>query len=123
MFIIKKILFNELKISKSTEKCFANLKNINNDKNTHKNILIIGHAYGDPNGTNNGIYPKLINHLNSQKQEWDYIISAGDSVRVASRNNFVLVSNQLKKFSNNVIFVPATRLVSSVISNLVNVTS
>ena len=35
VFIIKKILFNELKISKSTEKCFANLKNINNDDNPY----------------------------------------------------------------------------------------
>ena len=37
VFIIKKILFNELKISKSTKQCFVNLKNINNDKNTYKN--------------------------------------------------------------------------------------
>ena len=108
----RKILFN--KLDKSSEQCFANLENINNDKNTHKNILIIGHAYGDPNGTNNGIYPKLINHLNSQKQKWDYIISAGDSVRVASRNNFVLVSNQLKKFSNNVIFVPGNHDIGTI---------
>jgi len=114
VFIIKKILFNELKISKSTKQCFVKLKNINNDKNTYKNILIIGHAYGHPYGTNNGIYPKLINHLNSQKQEWDYIISAGDSVKVASRNNFIIASNQLKKFSNNVIFVPGNHEIGTI---------
>ena len=27
-------------------------------------------------------------------------------MRVASRNNFALASNQLKNFSNNIIFVP-----------------
>ena len=27
-------------------------------------------------------------------------------MRIASRDNFILASNQLKKFSNNVIFVP-----------------
>ena len=101
-----KTLVNKFKISKSTKQCFANLKNINNDDNVYKNILIIGHSYGNPSGTNNGIYPKLINHLKGQKEEWDYIISAGDSVRVASRNNFALASNQLKNFSNNIIFVP-----------------
>jgi len=114
---IHKILLNKFKISKSTQQCFVNLKNTNNDKNTYKNILIIGHAYGNPGGINNGIYPRLINHLNSQKQEWDYIISAGDSVRVASKKNFVLAFNQLKKFSNNVIFVPGNHEIGQIDKN------
>ena len=113
VFIIKKMLFDELKISKSTKQCFANLKNVNNDKNTYKKILIIGHAYGHSFGENNGIYTKLINHLDTQKQKWDYIISAGDSVRVASRNNYALAFNQLKKYSNNVIFVPGNHEITS----------
>ena len=52
-----KTLVNKFKISKSTKQCFANLKNTNNGDNAYKNILIIGHSYGNPSGTNNGIYP------------------------------------------------------------------
>ena len=92
-----KTLVNKFKISKLTKQCFANLKNINNDDNAYKNILIIGHSYGNHSGTNNGIYPKLINHLKGQKEEWDYIISAGDSVRVASRNNFAILGLKLDR--------------------------
>ena len=105
-FIKHKILFKLSNNNISTDKCFEKLRSNDDEKKIYKNVLVIGHAYGDPYGLNNGIYPKLINHLNDQQQKWDYIISAGDSVRVASRSNFVLVSKQLKKFSNNVIFVP-----------------
>jgi len=117
VFAIKKILINELDVDKSTKQCFSNLDNVEISKNNYKSILIIGHAYGHPGGSNNGIYPRLINDLKSQKKKWDYIISAGDSVRVASKDNFILAIEQLKKFSNNVIFVPGNHEIATINSN------
>ena len=107
-YIVWKVKKHNVEIDKISQQCFADLQNtdIGKNNNNYKNLLIVGHSYGKPNDTNNGIYPKLISHLNGQKKQWDYLIAAGDFVRLPSRQNFILASKQLGKFSNNVIFVP-----------------
>ena len=91
------------KINKfNLKKCFT--ENLN--KIGGKKILVIGHAYGNSEERNDGVYPKLLDFLDKQKKQFDLILIAGDLVRTPSKENYSLAIKQLSKFSNKILISP-----------------
>lgn len=109
-FLKSKILIPIVKLqnqknSQELKNCFEN--NLTQESiDLKKNILIVGHAYGNSEEKNLGIYPKLIDYFNKKKHSFDLIIVAGDLVRVPSKNNYDLAINQLKKFGKDILIAP-----------------
>ena len=103
--LIPIVKFQNLKNSQELKNCFEN--NLTQESiDLKKNILIVGHAYGNSDEKNLGIYPKLIDYFNKKKHSFDLIIVAGDLVRVPSKNNYDLAINQLKKFGKDILIAP-----------------
>ena len=103
--LIPIVKFKNLKNSQELKNCFEN--NLTQESiDLKKNILIVGHAYGNSDEKNLGIYPKLIDYFNKKKHSFDLIIVAGDLVRVPSKNNYDLAINQLKKFGKDILIAP-----------------
>ena len=103
--LIPIVKFQNLKNSQELKNCFEN--NLTQESiDLKKNILIVGHAYGNSEEKNLGIYPKLIDYFNKKKHSFDLIIVAGDLVRVPSKNNYDLAINQLKKFGKDILIAP-----------------
>lgn len=109
-FFKSKILIPIVKLqnqknSQELKNCFEN--NLTQESiDLKKNILIVGHAYGNSEEKNLGIYPKLIDYFNKKKHSFDLIIVAGDLVRIPSKNNYDLAINQLKKFGKDILIAP-----------------
>lgn len=117
-FIKNKIVHQYYLLNNESLELFINFQNKKNNFNLNKcfqkkineisdkKILIIGHAYGISEETNDGIYPKLLDFLKKKNTKFDLILIAGDLVRKPSENNYYLAIEQLNKFSNKILISP-----------------
>jgi hypothetical protein len=104
-FLLPIIYLQKKNNSQQLKECFV--KNSVSNKNIIKGkILIIGHAYGDSESKNLGVYPKLLKFLNEQEYFFDLIIVAGDLVRDSSKKNYTLAVKQLKQFGTKLLIAP-----------------
>lgn len=87
------IKFNKCSINKGTQK-------------QGTKIFIAGHTYGNPGDKNSSTYPKLIEHLKKNKNEYQYAFLAGDIVNKSSKINFLQVKNELNNFIENIYVAP-----------------
>ena len=69
-------------------------------------ILVVGHAYGAPDGDNRGVAPALGEFLSSTGDHWNLIALTGDIVRHASTENFNLVRDQLSPYAGKLVVAP-----------------
>ena len=104
--LIPIVKFQNQRNSQELKNCFKNSLS-QESTDLKKNILIVGHAYGNSEEKNLGIYPKL----------FDLIVVAGDLVRVPSKNNYDLAINQLKKFGKDILIAPGNHDVGYSFSN------
>jgi len=100
--LIPLIYFQNKNNDSYLKKCFKE----NSKLNSNKSILVVGHAYGESEAKNLGIYPKLISYLKNKNQLFDVILIAGDLVRVPSKENYNIAMDQLKKFGKKIIISP-----------------
>ena len=114
--LIPIVKFQNQRNSQELKNCFEN-KLSQESIDFKKDILIVGHAYGDSEEKNLGVYPKLIDYLNKKKQSFDLIVVAGDLVRDPSKNNYDLAINQLKKFGKDILIAPGNHDVGYSFSN------
>ena len=104
-FLLPIIYLQKNNNSRQIEECFD--KNLVSNKKIIKGkVLIIGHAYGDSESKNLGIYPKLLKFLNEKKYFFDLIVVAGDLVRDSSKENYELATKQLKQFGTRLLISP-----------------
>ena len=68
------------------------------------NFIAGGHAYGSHSGTNEGLYPKFQNALQTVSAI-DYLVLVGDIVRVSNEAAWDSVANQLAPFAFEKLFV------------------
>ena len=114
--LIPIVKFQNQRNSQELKNCFKNSLS-QESTDLKKNILIVGHAYGNSEEKNLGIYPKLIEYFNEKKHFFDLIVVAGDLVRVPSKNNYDLAINQLKKFGKDILIAPGNHDVGYSFSN------
>ena len=65
--------------------------------------FIIGHAYGNHAGSNKGLSYKVLNYFESLDKKTNLVLT-GDFVRSGSKEDLLLVENQVNKYFNQGLF-------------------
>lgn len=68
-------------------------------------FAVIGHAYGAHEGTNIGLYPPLLNAIESLNHDTDFLVLAGDIARTCSKMSYERVQFELSRYQHPVYWV------------------
>ena len=80
-------------------------------------ILVVGHAYGAPGGSQRGVDNSLLEFLTSSANHWDLMALTGDMVRNATRHNLLLARDQLSPYTEQLAIAPGNHDIGTTSDN------
>jgi len=87
-------------------KFIENNSNQNSSKKILKKFLIVGHAYGNPKGSNFALQETLLKYFENNNLENTSLILTGDIIRNYSLDNLLLAKNQIELYFDEYFIAP-----------------